>query len=51
MEQLLLIYPNIRNAEHGIELDIDSAINGYCIHLTFMKFTTDLMNTLQFISR
>ena len=48
MRQLLLNYIIIRNVEHGIEHDIDSAINLVCIHQTFMKITADLMNTLQF---
>ena len=31
-----------------LEHDIDSVVNGVCIHYTLMKLQADLMNTLQF---
>ena len=37
----------LKNVEHGIEHDIDSAYVVY-IHWTFLNFTADLMNTLKF---
>ena len=36
----------LKNVEHGIEHDIDSAYVVY-IHWTFLNFTADLMNTLK----
>ena len=46
-----LLFVSLKNVElgveHGIEHDIDSAY-GVCIHWTFLNFTVDLMNTLQF---
>ena len=51
MRLLWTVIVSLKNAEHGvehgIEHDIDSAY-GVCIHWTFLNFTVDLMNTLQY---
>ena len=37
----------LKIVEHGIEQDVDGAY-GVCIYYTFLNFTADSMNTLQF---